>query len=147
MRTANDDVSAGNVEVRVGPERDRSQRRIGPTHIGISLLSLVLLTAIFAPSVARSDPNETGLPFAQPSGTHLLGTDDVGHDLWAHLVHGARVSVVVGLATATIAMVLALTVSLVSVYRRGWFETIAYRVVDLTQIGRASCRERVLMPV
>ena len=137
MRTPNDDVISGTVERSVDPTVGRAvgraqRRTIGPTYVGFSLLAVVVLMALFAPIVARSNPSETGMPFARPSSAHLLGTDDVGHDLWAHLVHGARVSVVVGLATATIAIVMALTVSLVSVYRRGWFETVAYRVVDLT---------------
>ena len=137
MRMPDDGTSVGSGERSADPTADPRVERvrhqtIGPTYLGFSLLALVVLMAIFAPIVAPANPSELGVPFARPSGVHLLGTDDVGHDLWAHLVHGARVSVVVGLATATIAMVFALTVALVSVYRRGWFETIAYRVVDLT---------------
>ncbi len=104
----------------------------GPARVGFGLVAFVMVMALLAPVVARNNPADTYGPFAHPSGAHLLGTDDVGHDLWAHLVYGSRVSVLVGLATATIALIIAVTVSLVAVYKRGWFESIAFRVVDLT---------------
>ena len=103
-----------------------------PARAGFGLVAFVLLFAALAPVVAHSNPADTNAPFTHPSRAHLLGTDDVGHDLWAHLVYGSRVSVLVGLATATIALMIAMSVSLVAVYKRGWFESIAFRVVDLT---------------
>ena len=102
--------------------------------VGLGLVAFVLIMAVAAPVVARRDPAQTGIPFSHPSSAHLLGTDDVGHDLWANLVFGARVSVFVGLTTAVISLAIALIVSLVAVYKRGWFETIAFRIVDLTLV-------------
>ncbi len=104
----------------------------GAARVGFGMVAFVLIIAVLAPVVAHSNPTDTNAPFSHPSRAHLLGTDDVGHDLWAHLVYGSRVSVLVGLATATIALMIAMSVSLVAVYKRGWFESIAFRVVDLT---------------
>ena len=115
-------------------ESTRRDRLAGPAKVGLGLVGLVVIMAVAAPVVARSDPSKTGIPFGHPSGSHLLGTDDVGHDLWAQLLYGARVSVMVGFVTACISLAIALFVSLVAVYRRGWFETIAFRVVDLTLV-------------
>lgn len=104
----------------------------GAARVGFGMVAFVLVIAVLAPVVAHSNPTDTNAPFSHPSRAHLLGTDDVGHDLWAHLVYGSRVSILVGLATATIALMIAMSVSLVAVYKRGWFEAIAFRVVDLT---------------
>ena len=105
-----------------------------PAKVGFGLVSLVLALAVGAPLVARNNPSQMGVPFLRPTAAHLLGTDDVGHDLWSNLVFGARVSVFVGLVTATISLVIALSVSLLAVYHRGWFEALIFRIVDLTLI-------------
>ena len=105
-----------------------------PAKVGFGLVSLVLALAVGAPLVARNNPSQMGVPFLRPTTAHLLGTDDVGHDLWSNLVFGARVSVFVGLVTATISLVIALSVSLLAVYHRGWFEALIFRIVDLTLI-------------
>lgn len=108
-----------------------SGRVIG--RIGAGLIALLVLVAVFAPVVARHSPTvASGLPFRPPSAGHPLGTDDVGRDLFAQLVYGARVSLLIGAFSALVAVIVGLAVALVAGYYRGPLETVLMRIVDLT---------------
>ena len=108
----------------------RSGRRIG--FIGAGLLVLVALGAILAPLLAANGPSElSGAPFQSPSAEFPLGTDDVGHDLFAQLLYGARVSLAIGLISATVATVIGLGIAFLAGYARGRAEAPLMRVVDL----------------
>ena len=99
---------------------------------GVFLASLVLV-ALFAPVVARHDPlASSGQPYEPPGPSHLLGTNDVGQDLFAQLVYGARVSLAIGLLSALVAVSIGLAVALIAGYYRGKTEAVLMRAVDLT---------------
>ncbi|MGQ0774338.1 MAG: dipeptide/oligopeptide/nickel ABC transporter permease/ATP-binding protein [Pseudonocardiales bacterium] len=98
---------------------------------GGCLLALLVTTALAAPWLAPYDPNaRTGTPFARPSAEHLLGTNDVGHDLLSELIYGARISLLIGVTAALAATLVGLTVGVVAGYARGWLDTALMRVVD-----------------
>ena len=100
---------------------------------GALMLSLVIGAAVFADLLAAHPPDRsTGLPYESPSAEHLLGTDDLGRDLWSQLVHGARVSLLVGLIAAVVATVLGTVAALLAGWHRGWTDAVLMRVVDLT---------------
>jgi peptide/nickel transport system permease protein len=100
--------------------------------LGVGILTVLALVAIAAPLLAPYDPAErAGLPFAEPSATHLLGTDDVGHDLLTDLIHGARISLLVGVVAALAATVVGAGVGVAAGYARGWVDTALMRVVDV----------------
>lgn len=100
--------------------------------IGVAMLAVLVLCAVFAPALARHDPDVTsGLPFASPDGSHPLGTDDLGRDLFAQLLFGARVSLFIGVAAAVISVTIGATVALIAGYYRGAVETVLMRIVDL----------------
>ena len=67
---------------------------------GVAMLFLFVLCAILAPWIAPHDPWEFGPAFLHPSTTHLLGTNDVGQDIFSELLYGARNSLLVGFAAA-----------------------------------------------
>lgn len=101
--------------------------------IGSLLLGTLLIMALFAPVLARHDPQvPTGRPYEGPSPSHLLGTNDVGQDLFAQLMHGARISLAIGLLSALVAVSIGLTVALLAGYYRGKIEAVLMRLVDLT---------------
>lgn len=101
--------------------------------VGSLLLGTLVLVALFAPVLARHDPDvPTGRPYEGPSTSHLLGTNDVGQDLFAQLVHGARISLAIGLLSALVAISIGLTVALLAGYYRGKIEAVLMRLVDLT---------------
>lgn len=94
-------------------------------------LLLVVLLAIFAPLVARHSPDVQSTAMLKgPSGTHWLGTDDVGRDIWARLVYGARVSLEAGVIAVAVAVVVGVPIGLLAGYLSGWTDTILMRAVD-----------------
>jgi peptide/nickel transport system ATP-binding protein len=117
--------------------RVRSHRRLSATTrtlaaVGVLLLVVVLGGAVFADVLAQHPPDRTtGAQFEAPSAEHWLGTDDLGRDLFAQLVHGARVSVTVGLVAATLAMVIGTVVALVAGWHGGIIDGVLMRLVDL----------------
>lgn len=100
---------------------------------GVVLLAVPALAAAFAPVVARHSPSRpSGLPLRRPSGAHPLGTDDLGIDIFSQLVHGARISLAVGVGAAVLALAIGLLVALVAGWRRGWVEAVLMRLTDVT---------------
>ncbi|MCW0213097.1 MAG: dipeptide/oligopeptide/nickel ABC transporter permease/ATP-binding protein [Pseudonocardia sp.] len=99
---------------------------------GVVLLAILLLVALAAPLLAPYDPDErSGRPFARPSAEHLLGTNDVGHDLLSELIHGGRVSLLVGVVAALVATLIGAAVGVAAGYARGWVDTVLMRAVDV----------------
>ena len=100
------------------------------------------LLAIFAPWVAQQNPydlqNLVLLDSRRPPGfigsggyTHWLGTDPQGRDLLSAIFYGLRVSLQIGLAAGTVALVLGASIGIIAAYARGRLETILMRIVDL----------------
>ncbi len=104
------------------------------TRIGVAVIAIMVVMAVFAPLVARQDPNAIDLInlLDPPSRAHWLGTDVQGRDVWARLVYGARVSLAVGLVSQTIAVTLGITLGLLAGYYRGWIDEIVMRLADVT---------------
>jgi oligopeptide transport system permease protein len=79
---------------------------------GLVVICLLLLVAVLADLLAPYDPSRLfpGQSYAPPSAAHWLGTDDVGRDVLSRLIHGARVSLAVGVFAQVIILVIGLTV-------------------------------------
>lgn len=118
-----------------GPAPDARRRRwpfgvVGT--VGLALFTMFVGVAVTAPLIAPFGPSERpGTPFGRPDSTHLLGTDDVGKDLWSLLLWGARTSLVIGLGTAVLAVGFGAVVGAVSGSRRGWTDVVLMRFVDV----------------
>lgn len=104
------------------------------TRIGVAVVAVIVIMAVFAPIVARHDPNAIDLInlLSPPSNAHWLGTDVQGRDVWARLVYGARVSLGVGIVSQTIAVSLGITLGLLAGYYRGWIDELVMRLADVT---------------
>ena len=103
--------------------------------VGGVVLALFGLLAVFGSAIAPYDAGErAGTPFLKPSADHLLGTDDVGHDLLSELIGGARVSLLIGVAAAAIAVVIGGLLGAVSGYRRGTIDAALMRSVDFALV-------------
>lgn len=103
--------------------------------LGVVGLVGLLLLALFPGAVAPFDPTErVGRPFQPPGAPFLLGTNDIGQDLWSELIWGTRVSLTIGLTVGVLSVVIGTLVGLVS----GYFDTLAssllLRLVDLTLV-------------
>ncbi|MDP9070915.1 MAG: ABC transporter permease [Actinomycetota bacterium] len=111
--------------------RNSFARRLGA--VGAALILALVAVAVLAPVIARHSPKvPSGRPYERPSGSHPLGTNDVGQDLFAQLLHGSRISLTIAVLSAVVALALGLAVALVAGYRRGRLETALMRLVDLT---------------
>jgi len=88
--------------------------------VGLVILGLYVLMAVFAPLIAPHDPLDGSFtPLQQPSGEHWLGTNTNGRDIASQLIFGSRVSLLVGLFGGALATAIALVVGLVSGYTEG----------------------------
>ena len=109
-------------------------RRRPPALFGLSVLVLVLLVAVVGPTLYQQDPWDlAGRPFSPPFGQFPLGTDTLGRDLAAGVIHGARVSLLVGLVATAMALSLGTLIGAVAGYRGGWVDDALMRVTEFFQ--------------
>ena len=106
---------------------------------GLLVITLFVLTAILAPFLSPHNPVEVSLydqiipPIWEEGGTwkNILGTDDLGRDILSRLVYGARVSLVVALATVGIAVFFGSFLGAISGYYKGFLDNIIMRFMDI----------------
>jgi len=106
---------------------------------GMLLVSLFILTAIFAPVLSPHDPNETSLydqlkpPIWHENGAmkNILGTDDLGRDILSRLIFGARVSLVVSVFSVSLAFSLGTLFGSLAGYYKGKLDSVIMRVMDI----------------
>jgi len=93
---------------------------------------LLLLTALLCDFIAPYgfDENFVGPKWAPPSGTYLLGTDQLGRDVLSRIIYGARISVIVGLTATTLSVAISTVIGIISGYVGGKFDMILQRFVD-----------------
>ncbi len=98
---------------------------------GIIVLAM-LLTGIFANFIAPYGYTEMVLVdrLQPPSGTHLLGTDNLGRDTLSRIIYGARISMIVGVGGTAICTLVAIAIGLVSGYVGGKLDIVMQRIVD-----------------
>lgn len=104
-----------------------------PALIGLILLSVLVLMAIFANWVAPYDPAETNAiaSLQGPSREHWLGTDSLGRDMFSRLVHGARWSLGAATLASTAIVVLGVTIGIAAGFFGGIVDSILMRLVDV----------------
>lgn len=107
------------------------ESRLGP--IGLAILALVALAAIFAPVIAPEGPFKLGAARLLRPGQdgYLLGTDHLGRDMLAQVVYGARVSLVIGLVAASISLVVGILIGSIAGYCGGWVDMVLSRLTDM----------------
>jgi len=99
--------------------------------VGLVLLTVIVLAALFAPLLAPYDPSaQSDLINQPPSGAHWLGTDDVGRDLLSRVIFGARSSLLIAAGIVALAVVIALPLALLAGYRGGWVDSALSRLTD-----------------
>jgi peptide/nickel transport system permease protein len=102
---------------------------------GGALIVLMLVTAIFAEPLSTHDPIATDATatLARPGAQHWLGTDHLGRDIYSRIVHGTRVSLIVGVLSTVLGSVLGGLIGLVSAYYGGKTDLITQRFLDILQ--------------
>jgi peptide/nickel transport system permease protein len=100
--------------------------------VGASMVGFVVLTALFGQFVWRTDPdNPIYTRLEGPSWAHPFGTDDLGRDTLARVIHGAQVSLQVGLVAVGISLCAGLVIGLVASFYRGFVDLLLMRLVDI----------------
>ena len=102
---------------------------------GGALMIIMVVTAIFAEPLSTHDPigTDATATLAQPGSTHWLGTDHLGRDIYSRIVHGTRISLIVGLLSTILGSVFGGLIGLVSAYFGGKTDLITQRVLDILQ--------------
>ncbi len=101
--------------------------------LGLVIITVLVVMAIFGPSLAPYDPNKMHFadPFAEPSGTYLLGTDDYGRDTLSRIMYGARVSLMVGAIAVSLAASVGTTLGMIAGYSRRLIDESIMRLMDV----------------
>lgn len=109
-------------------------RADGRSWLGLGVVLALVLLAVGAPLVARLSPIAIDLrhTLEAPGAAHWLGTDAQGRDVWSRLVFGARVSLLVGLASQGIALAIGVGLGLIAGYRGSWTDEVVMRLADVT---------------
>ncbi len=100
---------------------------------GLVIFTLIVLSSVFAPLICRYDPLMIDLRtvLTAPSADHILGTDRVGRDVFARIVFGGRVSILVGLGSALGAAVIGVGIGCYAGYRGGLTDGIFLRISEI----------------
>jgi peptide/nickel transport system permease protein len=107
--------------------------------IGGIILLTVIIGAVFADYFAPHEPNKQRLiarlkpPFWAEGGsmTYPLGTDNVGRDIWSRIIHGSRISLIVGICAVGVSMLIGVTLGLVSGFWGGRIDATIMALVDI----------------
>ena len=99
---------------------------------GLIVITILLITATFAELIAPQGYNEVDVLSAlqSPSWQHLMGTDNLGRDLFSRVVFGARISVFVSLGAVAVALIGGYIIGMTSAYYGGWLDHLLQRFVD-----------------
>lgn len=103
--------------------------------MGALLFGSVLLAAVLAPLVVGVDPlTSVGAPLQAPSAAHRFGTDDLGRDVVALVLHGLRTSLLVAAGVVAIAGLIGVTTGALSGWYGGRFDDVAMRLTEMVQV-------------
>jgi peptide/nickel transport system permease protein len=100
--------------------------------VGMWVVLLIIVTAAFAPWIAPYNPTRTDFvnTLQRPTAAHLLGTDDLGRDVLSRVIYGTRVSILAGVISVGIAVLVGLPLGLVSGFYRGRLDDVLMRITD-----------------
>ncbi len=106
---------------------------------GLAFTLLIILVALFAPWIAPHSPIEQNIPVAKlpPAWTetgqlaYLLGTDALGRDILSRILHGARLSLLVGAVVVTLSLAAGVALGLTAGFFRGWVDVVIMRLMDV----------------
>lgn len=110
-------------------------RRNPTAMLGLFMISVVILAAIFAPWIAPFPANKVDFSVVSqpPSRTHLFGTDQFGQDIYSRVLFGARIDLMIALSAVVISLIIGSVYGAVSGYVGGLTDEVAMRIMDILQ--------------
>ncbi|KOS71564.1 peptide ABC transporter permease [Lysinibacillus contaminans] len=118
-----------------GPWREgwRSFKKSKISLIGAGIVLFFIVLAVYGPNIAPQGVNEQDFTkrLLAPSGQHWFGTDDFGRDIFSRVVHGARISLWVGLFSVILSAIVGSVLGIVAGYYGKWIDTIISRLFDI----------------
>jgi peptide/nickel transport system permease protein len=110
-------------------------RRNPPALLGLVLMTAFLLIALLAPLISPFDPNVRVGPLASnpagPGGGYWFGLDEQGRDFFSRVVHGTRLSLLVGVVSVSVGLSFGLLLGALAGWFRGWVDAVIMRVMDI----------------
>ncbi len=101
--------------------------------VGMSVISILVLMVAFAPLIAPYDPLSQDLAnrYQSFSAEHIMGTDDLGRDVFSRILFAGQISLTIGLSVAILAELVGMTLGSIAGYFGGWVDDVISRIVDL----------------
>ena len=117
---------------------NRTLRKLTSNKLAVAgaVLFLVICVLCFgAPLFTKFDPMAFDLraKMAAPSAEHILGTDQMGRDIWSRILYGGRISIIVGLGSALGAALIGVVLGLYVGYKGGWMDNLLIKISDIFQ--------------
>jgi len=100
---------------------------------GLIIMVMFVLAAALADVICRFSPLAVDSALAAPSSQHWMGTDSFGRDVWSRIIHGARISLAVGIGSTALGSSIGVIVGLASGYLSGWVDLVFQRITDILQ--------------
>src|SRR5262249_26918866 len=111
----------------------RRLRRSATALVGVAIVAVLLVVAPLADVLAPQSPiaSDQTQTFARPSWEHPLGTDQLGRDMLSRVIHGTRISLIVGVSSVVLALFLGVPLGMIAGYYGGRIDLLVMRVMDL----------------
>jgi peptide/nickel transport system permease protein len=103
--------------------------------IGLVIMVMFVLAAALADGICRFSPLtvDSAHALSAPNAQHWMGTDSFGRDVWSRIIHGARISLAVGIGSTALGSSIGVMIGLASGYLSGWVDLVCQRVIDILQ--------------
>ncbi|MGP4105520.1 nickel transporter permease [Virgibacillus sp. L01] len=102
--------------------------------IGLCIILILIITAIFAPLIATHSPTDYESltdRYQSPSSEHILGTDELGRDIFSRIVFGSRISIQIGVIAVGISMIIGVLLGGIAGYFGKWIDQFIMRIIDI----------------
>ncbi|HLR40186.1 MAG TPA: nickel transporter permease [Virgibacillus sp.] len=101
--------------------------------IGLCIIIILIVTALLAPVIATHSPTDQSIidRYQTPSSEHLLGTDELGRDIFSRIVYGTRISIQIGIIAVGISMIVGVLLGATAGYFGKWIDQIIMRLIDI----------------
>jgi peptide/nickel transport system permease protein len=103
--------------------------------VGLMVVLLIAVIALIAPILPIVNPFKMGgMALSPPTLTHFMGTDDLGRDVMSRIMHGARISLMIGLMASLTSTLIGIFIGSLSGYYGGWIDDLMMRITELFQV-------------